>query len=102
MKKVPLTRQDSTGLLCIQNPPVNALSPQVISVLRGSCEEFRSDSALKTLLCCFDGTTFVAGGDISSFGDPGFFWLGAERWRDCSGLTSAVAALVRQAEGGCS
>jgi 3-hydroxyacyl-CoA dehydrogenase len=56
----------------IDNPPVNALSVETVSGLVKALEQFASDDSLQALVLLCDGRTFVAGGDINSFGLPDF------------------------------
>jgi len=69
---VTLIRRGSSGILRIDNPPVNALSPQVLSDMETAFSEFESDRSLVGLVVECAGRTFVAGGDITAFDDPGF------------------------------
>jgi 3-hydroxyacyl-CoA dehydrogenase len=64
---VTLERRGDVGLLRIDNPPVNALSPEVISGIGRVLDAFEHDRALRALLVYCAGTTFVAGADISFF-----------------------------------
>ena len=72
MAKVVLKREGAIGVLEIDNPPVNALSAEVIAGLADGFERFERDRALQGLVIICAGRTFVAGGDISAFDDPGF------------------------------
>jgi 3-hydroxyacyl-CoA dehydrogenase len=60
------------GVLRINNPPVNALSPAAVAALIAGFAAFEAEPALKALLLHCEGRTFVAGGDISSFDLPDF------------------------------
>ncbi len=55
------------GVLRINNPPVNALSPAAVAGLIAGFAAFEADASLQALLLHCEGRTFVAGGDISSF-----------------------------------
>jgi 3-hydroxyacyl-CoA dehydrogenase len=57
----------SIGLLCITNPPVNAISPTVVNHLKEALDSFERDATAKALVIYCEGRTFVAGGDITSF-----------------------------------
>ncbi|MDA9521317.1 hypothetical protein XI06_13295 [Bradyrhizobium sp. CCBAU 11434] len=60
------------GLLLISNPPVNALSTEVITGLRSAVSTFEAEGETKALVIYCKGRTFVAGGDIASFESPEF------------------------------
>lgn len=72
MNTVTLERRGRIGLLRIDNPPVNALSPDTIAGLTQALDAFEADSTLEALLIHCDGRTFIAGGDITSFDAPDF------------------------------
>ncbi|OLL27534.1 enoyl-CoA hydratase [Burkholderia sp. SRS-W-2-2016] len=69
---VTLDRHGDIALLRIDNPPVNALSPAVVSGLAEAISAFETDRSFKALMIYCAGRTFVAGGDISSFDSPDF------------------------------
>jgi len=69
---VSLQRNRGIGILCIDNPPVNALSPAVVRDLVDALAEFESDPALRALVVHGEGRSFVAGGDIAAFENPDF------------------------------
>ena len=60
------------GVLRINNPPVNALSPATVAALIEGLAAFEAAPELQALLLHCEGRTFVAGGDISSFDLPDF------------------------------
>lgn len=55
------------GLLCIDNPPVNAISENVVEGLNAALQRFEQDRSLAALVVYANGRTFVAGGDITMF-----------------------------------
>ena len=69
---VTFERRGRIGLLRIDNPPVNALSPATVAGLAEALAAFDADPSLGALLVHCDGRTFVAGGDITSFDAPDF------------------------------
>ncbi|MDO8770906.1 MAG: 3-hydroxyacyl-CoA dehydrogenase NAD-binding domain-containing protein [Burkholderiaceae bacterium] len=69
---VTLTRHDGIAVIQIDNPPVNALSTEVIAGLVRTVTEFEADRSFKALVVVCSGRTFVAGGDIANFDDPDF------------------------------
>ena len=69
---ISFSNENGIGLLLIDNPPVNALSGEVIAGLADAVAQFEQDASLKALVIACSGRTFVAGGDIRSFDDPAF------------------------------
>ena len=57
----------SLGIIRIDNPPVNALSQAVRAGILDALEQARSDSIQMLLVLCA-GKTFIAGADITEFG----------------------------------
>ncbi|NMM08323.1 3-hydroxyacyl-CoA dehydrogenase NAD-binding domain-containing protein [Polaromonas sp.] len=72
MQLVRLERRGDVAVLTIANPPVNAIGTAVVAGLASAIDRFEADRSYKALLVHCDGSTFVAGGDIGSFDDPGF------------------------------
>ncbi len=66
------SRQDRIGLIRIDNPPVNATSPAVVEDLAADFARFEAATDLDALVIHCAGRTFVAGGDITAFEQPGF------------------------------
>jgi 3-hydroxyacyl-CoA dehydrogenase len=69
---VTLERLERIAVLRIANPPVNALSPQVVAGMNAAFEAFEADPSLAILLVHGEGSTFGAGGDITSFNAADF------------------------------
>jgi 3-hydroxyacyl-CoA dehydrogenase len=65
---VSLTRDGDLAILTINNPPVNALSPEVIDALGTALGRAQQDDAVKGLVLIGGGRTFIAGADIKEFG----------------------------------
>ncbi|MFB9868017.1 enoyl-CoA hydratase/isomerase family protein [Vreelandella sulfidaeris] len=63
-------RHGEVGVICIANPPVNALSQAVRSGLVSALEEGVADPQAKALVVMAEGRTFIAGADIREFGKP--------------------------------
>ncbi len=61
--------QGSIALISINNPPVNALSWQLRHDLNRAIDRAQSDSSQVVLIVC-EGRTFIAGADITEFGQP--------------------------------
>lgn len=72
MRPVTFQQHAGIGLICINEPPVNALSQEVVAGLTRCLDQFEADASLRALLIYCEGRTFVAGGDISAFSDPDF------------------------------
>jgi 3-hydroxyacyl-CoA dehydrogenase len=69
---VTLTRADDVALIRIDNPPVNALSPDVIDGLGAALEAAGRDAAVRAIVVIGAGRTFIAGADIK--GLEGMAW----------------------------
>jgi 3-hydroxyacyl-CoA dehydrogenase len=69
---VTLKRSGDVAILCIDNPPVNAISPAVVTGLEWAVGAFEQDASVRALVIICAGRTFVAGGDIAAFDDPSF------------------------------
>ena len=69
---VTLERDGDVALLRIDHPPVNAISPEVVAGLAAALDGLEEDRTVKALVISCAGRTFVAGGDIGSFDQPGF------------------------------
>jgi 3-hydroxyacyl-CoA dehydrogenase len=62
------TKEGATGILTINNPPVNALSPGVPEGILAGVEAFEKDDDVKAIVLIGSGRTFIAGADIREFG----------------------------------
>ena len=69
---VRLSIIQNVSVLEIDNPPVNALSRDVVEGLIQKVAEFEAQSNTIGLVVRAHGRTFVAGGDIAEFERPGF------------------------------
>ena len=67
---VTLTRTGNIGLICIDNPPVNALSFAVRRGLVSCITQADADSKIDAVVIWADGRTFPAGADITEFDRP--------------------------------
>jgi 3-hydroxyacyl-CoA dehydrogenase len=65
---VLISRDGDVGILTVNNPPVNALSPGVPEGIAAGVEQFEKDDAVKAIVLIGDGRTFIAGADIREFG----------------------------------
>lgn len=64
---VTLRKHGDIGVLEVNNPPVNAISPEVISGVASALDAFERDRSLRGLVVYGTGRTFVAGADITIF-----------------------------------
>ncbi|MFP4570949.1 3-hydroxyacyl-CoA dehydrogenase NAD-binding domain-containing protein [Rhodosalinus sp.] len=69
---VKLVHDGTLGVLRIDHPPVNAISPGVVRDMAAALDAFEADPGMTALVIECAGRTFVAGGDIASFSQPGF------------------------------
>jgi 3-hydroxyacyl-CoA dehydrogenase len=65
---VRLSVENGVGVITIQNPPVNALSPGVPEGILQGVERFVADDAVGAIILIGGGRTFIAGADIKEFG----------------------------------
>ena len=65
---VQLTTDGGIGVITINNPPVNALSPGVPEGIAEAIENIDKDSGIRAAVLIGGGRTFVAGADIKEFG----------------------------------
>src|SRR5205809_2959443 len=59
---------DGIGVITIDNPPVNALSPGVPEGIVENVERGNADPAIKAMVLIGAGRSFIAGADIRTFG----------------------------------
>lgn len=64
---VRLERVGATGVVTIDNPPVNALHPDVAADVERAAREIATDTTFRSMVLTGTGTCFVAGGDIRYF-----------------------------------
>src|SRR5262245_20192224 len=65
---VSLTKEGNVGVITVDNPPVNALSPGVPEGIRAAVDAAQSDSSIEAMVLIGAGKTFIAGADIKEFG----------------------------------
>jgi len=69
-ESVSIENHGATAVITINNPPVNALSHHVrTGIVDGMAAALADDSVSAIVLLC-DGRTFIAGADITEFGQP--------------------------------
>ena len=62
---VSLARVGDVGIITVNNPPVNALSPGVPSGIENGVKAFCADPTVKAIVLIGGGRTFIAGADIN-------------------------------------
>jgi 3-hydroxyacyl-CoA dehydrogenase len=67
MQSVTTERHDDVLVIIVNNPPVNALSWHVRQGLKDGVAEALGDDAVKAVVIRCDGSTFIAGADITEF-----------------------------------
>ncbi len=65
---VALTREGNVGIITVNNPPVNALSPGVPAGIRKALQALQEDVTIEAVVLIGGGRTFIAGADINEFG----------------------------------
>ncbi|MBO0859512.1 MAG: enoyl-CoA hydratase/isomerase family protein [Chloracidobacterium sp.] len=65
---VSLTRDGEIGVITVNNPPVNALSPGVPEGIAAAVEQIKNDDSIEGGVLIGGGRTFIAGADIKEFG----------------------------------
>ncbi len=65
---VRLERQDGIGVIVVDNPPVNALSPGVPEGIIAALNEADADPTIRAMVLIGAGRSFIAGADIRQFG----------------------------------
>lgn len=65
---VQFTKSGNIGIITINNPPVNALSPGVPEGIAEAIDQLQKDSSLLAAVLIGGGNTFIAGADIKEFG----------------------------------
>src|SRR6266853_2655368 len=59
---------DGIGVITVDNPPVNALSPGVPEGIVAAVDKGNADPAVKAMVLIGAGRSFIAGADIRQFG----------------------------------
>ena len=67
MQSVTTQRHDDVLVIVVNNPPVNALSWHVRQGLKDGVADALADDAVKAVVIRCDGSTFIAGADITEF-----------------------------------
>jgi 3-hydroxyacyl-CoA dehydrogenase len=59
--------KDGVAVVTIDNPPVNALAPEVWTQIEDAVKRANADAAAEAIVLIGAGTTFIAGADIKAF-----------------------------------
>jgi 3-hydroxyacyl-CoA dehydrogenase len=65
---VQFTKDNDIGIVTINNPPVNALSPGVPEGISDAIDQIAKDDGVKAVVIIGAGRTFIGGADIKEFG----------------------------------
>src|SRR6266568_2322829 len=65
---VRFENENGIGVITVDNPPVNALSPGVPEGIVAAVDKGNADSAVKAMVLIGAGRSFIAGADIRQFG----------------------------------
>lgn len=87
------SREGGVGVITIDNPPVNALSPGVPEGILDGIEKFGADDAVRAIVVIGAGRTFIAGADIKEFGK-----ITSGKKRSGPGLQRVIAGLEASAK----
>ncbi|MEC9092034.1 MAG: enoyl-CoA hydratase/isomerase family protein [Planctomycetota bacterium] len=74
--------ENGVGIIVIENPPVNALTPGVVSGIEASIDVFEASGEVRAIVLTAVGRTFVAGADIRRFQEM----IEAGEWDQGAGL----------------
>src|SRR4051812_22386527 len=85
---VKFSTQDGVGVITVDNPPVNALSPGVPEGILEAVQRAQGDDTVSALVLIGSGRTFIAGADIKEFGKI----TSGER-TEALGLAEVIAAM---------
>lgn len=66
--KVSITRNGDIAVVTIENPPVNALGPEVRAGVFDAVDQLSGDPSVTAIVLAGSGRTFSAGADIKEFG----------------------------------
>src|SRR4051812_27335456 len=61
---VTLSSRDGVGVITVDNPPVNALSPGVPEGILTALETAERDTSVRAIILICAGRTFISGADI--------------------------------------
>ncbi len=90
---VELSVRGGVGVITVQNPPVNALSPGVPEGILAGLARFAADTEVGAIVLIGGGRTFIAGADIKEFGK-----ITSGQKRRGPGLTGVIDELENSAK----
>jgi 3-hydroxyacyl-CoA dehydrogenase len=64
---VTMSREGDVGVVAVDNPPVNALSPAVIAGLRSALDTLLAEQSVRAIVLTGAGKAFCGGADIKQF-----------------------------------
>ena len=70
MSTVTLTLENAIAVITINNPPINATSHAVRSGIVDALDQIDGNDDIRAAILICDGKTFIAGADVSEFGQP--------------------------------
>ena len=70
MSTVTLTFENAIAFITINNPPINATSHSVREGLVDALDQIDANNDIRAAILICDGKTFIAGADVSEFGQP--------------------------------
>ena len=70
MSTVTLTFENTIAFITINNPPINATSHSVREGLVDALDQIDANNDIRAAILICDGKTFIAGADVSEFGQP--------------------------------
>ncbi|KJE35592.1 3-hydroxyacyl-CoA dehydrogenase [Thalassospira sp. HJ] len=70
MSTVTLTFENAIAFITINNPPINATSHSVRSGLVEALDQIDANGDIQAAILICEGKTFIAGADVSEFGQP--------------------------------
>ena len=85
---VRLSVERGIGVITVENPPVNALSPGVPEGILEGVKQFGQDDSVSAIVLIGGGRTFIAGADIKEFGK-----ITSGQKRGGPGLTNVIEHL---------
>ncbi|WP_417837497.1 3-hydroxyacyl-CoA dehydrogenase NAD-binding domain-containing protein [Thalassospira tepidiphila] len=70
MSTVTLTLENAIAVITVNNPPINATSHAVRSGIVDALDQIDGNDDIRAAILICDGKTFIAGADVSEFGQP--------------------------------
>jgi 3-hydroxyacyl-CoA dehydrogenase len=100
---VTTTRHGDVGVITLDNPPVNALSPALIDGLRKAFDALAADRAVKAIVLTGAGRGFCGGADIKEFAElrSGTSTAGSVFHPVLNGLEESPKPVVAAINGAC-